>query len=1051
MPFENSLFDWQDCETATVNLTERGLTPVLALFSTMSHANNKPQSVIPLLSGKILTWRFSWQGCHEQLSTVFIKLATGNRINHCHLKLTLWQVQFGQLIPVSQAHLDGPSVADNQLNPFLLTHPLPPGQYWCELSSPDADNADNTLFIWLTLAEPYEVLTTKNLFPLLDYGLMPIMSFSAKTGSYRAIETTLPLLKEHPHLQWPLEWFHPAEPAALKFLFLKLATGGRQNHCELILTIWQPGGQQVVSTATVVGHKVRDTQWTRFTLNPPLQPGRYHCELYSPDTDETNALFIWVTVAYPELARLKQSVATALLQDLSAQGLIPLLKIHPLAANIQPVTQSIALLREHLVQWSLDLTQQPLRKITDFQAPAHPKFCGPIKRLNLLNYQTRPIKQDCIKAIWLKIGTGGRVNQCHLNLLILQETDSYQTQVVAKASLAGASIVDNQWNEFVLDQPLLPGQYWGQLFSPDTDNIDDVLFVNLTTAEPAGFVDYHYQPSPSLTTTLQFAQLTQLPQFNIVILHFAGKPVPYWRDCLNSIVKQIYPYWEIWLITSDENLLQALPHYSHRLHLLQARFKQTAAALYNHALAEVRGEYTLFLSLDDLLTPDALLTMADELNHAPLDMLYSDEDYINQAGAFTQPFFKPAWSPELLYQQHYTGQLTVYRHELLQQIGGFREQFSSQALWDLALRFSEQAQGIQHVAKILYHRRLPQASTLNDAGYTSNLAFIEPTALLKVAQAALNRQGYDGQITLNPKVANTGLLHYPVKGSPLVSIIIPTKDRANLLARCLDSLRLNTTYLHWEIVIVDNGSSQPATFELFEKYQQIFGKALTVTVQNIPFNFAKLVNEGVKVAQGEIIFLLNNDTELVNPHDWLSEMVGFAQCPPIGAVGCRLHYPQDNTIQHAGLICGIGGIANYSHKHFPGNSLGYYNRLAVVANYSAITGAALMVRRELWDKVNGFDEALAVAFNDVDFSLKLLAQGLRHVVLPQVIFYHHESKSRGLENTAEKRQRFLAEARYMKQRWGKLLEEDRFYNPHLTHTDEDFSLARDSIYYQVSK
>jgi GT2 family glycosyltransferase len=274
---------------------------------------------------------------------------------------------------------------------------------------------------------------------------------------------------------------------------------------------------------------------------------------------------------------------------------------------------------------------------------------------------------------------------------------------------------------------------------------------------------------------------------------------------------------------------------------------------------------------------------------------------------------------------------------------------------------------------------------------------------------------------------------------------------ATLLESCLQALRKVTTYPHWELIVVDNGSQEAATLALFEKYKVEWGEAFRVIRQDIPFNFSTLVNHGVKVAKGEIILLLNNDTEILGPSDWLQEMLGFAQHPDIACVGCKLLYPQDNTIQHAGLVCGVAGVANHSHKHFPANSTGYFHRLAIVANYSAITGACLMVRKALWEEVNGFDENLGIAFNDVDFCLKLLKQGLRHVVLPQVHFYHHESKTRGLETTATKQKRLAKEAAYMKKRWGWILQDDPFYSPHLTREWEDFRLGSQSIYYRREK
>ncbi|EDN69026.1 glycosyl transferase, group 2 family protein [Beggiatoa sp. PS] len=517
-------------------------------------------------------------------------------------------------------------------------------------------------------------------------------------------------------------------------------------------------------------------------------------------------------------------------------------------------------------------------------------------------------------------------------------------------------------------------------------------------------------------------------------------PPSHLRDCLNSLVKQTYPHWEL-CIASQVSDLQELDKFQRRfssqIKIADGQLNQTAATLYNKALELVSGQYTILLEPSDLLTQDALSEIANAIQQSvdTIDMLYSDEDKVNESGFFDEPYFKPDWSPNLLYGHNYTGQLSVYRTDLLKEIGGFREELSDQALWDMVFRLTEKSHQILHIPKILYHRRKQPLEPVN-----KNL-------ILKVVQEALNREKQGGYVTPNP-VAPTGLLvHYPVKGQPLVSIIIPTKDMAQTVAQCIDAIRNITTYPNWEIVVVDNGSTEADTFALFEKYQTELGDAFRVCRQDKPFNFSQLMNEGVKIAKGDIILLLNNDTEIVGPPDWLQAMIGFAQHPKIGVVGCKLLYPQDKTIQHAGLICGIGGVANPGHKYFPADSPGYFNRLAVVANYSAITGACLMVERKLWEQVKGFDENLAIAFNDVDFCLKLLNKGFYHVVLPYVTFYHYESKSRGLENTVTKKKRLQSEEAYMRQRWGALLQNDPFYNPHLTKKVEDFRLASDSIYY----
>ncbi|MFK5971445.1 MAG: glycosyltransferase family 2 protein [Candidatus Marithrix sp.] len=607
--------------------------------------------------------------------------------------------------------------------------------------------------------------------------------------------------------------------------------------------------------------------------------------------------------------------------------------------------------------------------------------------LNHKVFQWKFTVRKPITELFIKLGTGNRVNNCQLILSIFA-----QDSLIATARLDGTKTQDNQYTKFKLDNHLPTNEYICQLQSPDADNNINTLFLwlEIKSENKQGLASYCY----SLPTNLPIATKSTL----ISIIVLAEK---YVQNCIDSIVQQIYPHWELIIHGEKQDDINYPP---------ATKF----FAKLDNIFEAVTGKYVAIIPSTDLLTKDALLEISEWLNDE-VDMLYSDEDKFELEGLFDEPYFKPDHSVELLRSQAYTGQLAVYRTTLLQQIN-FTED-----LWDIALQFT--AYNVQHIPKILYHQRRVKDS----ASYP-----------LQTAQTALNREGYGGIVN---KINDFNIISYPVIGNPLVSIIIPIKDKPDMLQRCIASITKLTSYPNWEIIIIDNGSTEPETLQLLTEYQVVH----QVFKYNIAFNFSKLVNYGVQQAKGEIILLLNNDTEVIEPTNWLQEMIGFAQHPEIGVVGCKLLYQQDNTIQHAGLIGGIGGIANHSHKHFPVESNGYYNRLAVVSNYSAVTGACLMVERKLWK--SGFDENLSIAFNDVDFCLRLLDQGFRNIVLPQVTLYHHESKTRGLDNTSAKQTRLQIEASYMQQRWGIILENDPFYNPNLTKSLENFTINHTSIYY----
>jgi len=357
--------------------------------------------------------------------------------------------------------------------------------------------------------------------------------------------------------------------------------------------------------------------------------------------------------------------------------------------------------------------------------------------------------------------------------------------------------------------------------------------------------------------------------------------------------------------------------------------------------------------------------------------------------------------------------------------------------YDLVLRYIEtiDAQHIIHIPRVLYHWRAVEGSTANGV-------HAKPYAEEKIAcavRAALARKNRSAQILAHTRLPGALRVHYLLPELlPLVSIIIPTRNGFHLLHRCVESIFTQTQYTNYELIIIDNGSDDFVALRYLQRLEQ--DPRVTIIRDNSPFNYSALNNRAVAQAKGELIALLNNDLEVINA-DWLDEMVSYAQHPEVGAVGAKLYYPND-TIQHAGVIVGLGGVAGHSHKHFPRDNPGFCGRLLLTQNLSAVTAACLVLRKEVFDAVGGLDEKnLSVAFNDVDFCLRIQEQGFHNIWTPYAEMYHYESATRGYEDTPEKQHRFAKEVNYMKQRWGTILSADPAYNPNLTLDREDFSFA----------
>ncbi len=535
------------------------------------------------------------------------------------------------------------------------------------------------------------------------------------------------------------------------------------------------------------------------------------------------------------------------------------------------------------------------------------------------------------------------------------------------------------------------------------------------------------------------AGFTNPPTFSVVMPAY-NTPEKFLRKAIESVRAQIYPHWEF-CIADDASPLphvrRVLEEYARKDPRIKVVFREQnghISAASNSALEVATGDYVALLDHDDELAEHALYWMAAEIMaHPEAELLYSDEDKISEKDRRCDPYFKPDWNPELLLGQNYICHLGVYKKERVLRLGGFRQGFEGSQDWDLVLRFTDDLapEKIRHIPAVLYHWRMLAGSTASDLSAKPYMVNAAKDAITEILQK--RGEGFSLDSACN------GAFHLPrfcVKDTPQVSIIIPTRNGLSDLRQCLNSLSL-TEYPHTEILVIDNQSDDPDMLAYLSEIQRRLGHR--VLSYPYPFDYAAMHNWAVPLARGEYICLLNNDTEVITPH-WLGEMLGQAQRQGVGAVGAKLLYP-DGTIQHGGVVQGIGGIAGHAHKTHAGEGDGYFSRAALVQNFSAVTAACLTMRKSDWDQVGGMASELTVAFNDVDLCLRLREAGLRNIWLPQAVLYHHESKSRGSDIHPEKLRRFALEHAYMQWRWGAILKRDPAYNPNLTLEREDFSLA----------
>lgn len=516
------------------------------------------------------------------------------------------------------------------------------------------------------------------------------------------------------------------------------------------------------------------------------------------------------------------------------------------------------------------------------------------------------------------------------------------------------------------------------------------------------------------------------------------------KEVVRSIKQQIYPNWEL-CIADDASPNENLKEYLRKLAndpRIKVTFREKNGHISeatNSALELVEGEFVALVDNDDIIHPQALIKIVKLLNQKPeTDFIYSDEDKVDMNGKRVEPFFKPDWSPDLFMSTNYMSHLSVIRKDLIDKVGGFRKGYEGSQDYDLFLRIVEKTNRIEHIPDVLYSwRKIPgsTASEYSDKGYAQDTT-------IKALQDSLNRKNLKGDV-YQGLFPGSFRVKYKIKGNPLVSIIIPTLEKYEYLERCISSILEKTTYDNFEIIIVDTGSKEEKVLEYYESLKQ--DKRIKIPIWKERFNYSGVNNFGVKHAKGQYLLLLNNDTEIISPN-WIEGMLEHAQRKEVGAVGVKLLYP-NNTIQHAGVILGINGgtgkgVAGHAFKYFPREIQGFPVQKDIIKNYSAVTAACLMIDRRKYEEVRGLEEKFRIAFNDVDFCLKLLKKGYYNVYTPYVELYHHESISVGTpEAKTRDNDEFSKEIDLMYKKWEKDLLNDPFYNKNLTLKSEDFKIS----------
>ena len=537
------------------------------------------------------------------------------------------------------------------------------------------------------------------------------------------------------------------------------------------------------------------------------------------------------------------------------------------------------------------------------------------------------------------------------------------------------------------------------------------------------------------------AAFAQKPLISIVIPLYCT-PLPYLKELLESVRRQSYENWQLCLAdgSPDDKAKEFIEkHYGREKRIVYRKLEENGGISVNtnEAVALATGEYLMLCDHDDTLEPDALYEIVKAINDTGADVLYTDEDKVSMDGQhYFDPNFKPDFNLFRLRENNYICHIFVVKKSLTDETGLLRSEFDGAQDFDFILRCCEKAQKITHIPKVLYHWRCHMDSTAADP---SSKAYAYEAGR-KAVREHYQRLGIDAKVEMTER-PGWYRSHVKVQGNPLISVIIPNKDHTDDLELCLFSMTRKSTYRNYEILIVENNSEKEETFEYYRKLPDRYPKARVLTWEK-EFNYSAINNFAAKEAKGEYLLFLNNDVEILTP-DWMEEMLQNCQQEDVAVVGAKLYYP-DDTIQHAGVVLGLGGIAGHIMCRASREDPGYFGRMISVQEISAVTAACMMVKKSDFDAVGGLDETFQVAFNDIDLCMKFRAAGKKIIFTPYAELYHYESKSRGLEDTPEKQFRFDKEVKRFQEKWAQQLEMgDPYYSPNLSVTEGDCSLRED--------